>query len=128
MARRHSVAPKYEVAGVSAQLQSEFSRRSGAIKDSKNALVDEFVVSRGRQPSNREVLKLRQQATLATRPDKEHHLLGEQMAVWRVRAAARLGVAGLLGWVSTLAGRNDLPFLGSGGLDDATLIEAAGVV
>ena len=127
MARRHSVAPKYEVAGVSAQLQSEFSRRSGAIEEAKNALVDEFVVSRGRQPSNREVLKLRQQATLATRPDKEHHLLGEQMAVWRARAAARLGGAGTLGWVSTLAGRNDLPLLGSGDLDDATLIEAAGV-
>src|SRR5450759_4782366 len=125
MVRRHSAAPKYEVAGVSAQLQLEFSRRSGAIEEAKNALVDGFVVSRGRQPSTREVLKLRQQATLATRPDKEHHLLGEQMAVWRARAAARLGGAGTLGWVSTLAGRNDLPLLGSGDLDDATLSEAA---
>lgn len=83
MTRTHSDVPKYEVAGVSAALRAEFSRRSGAIEDAKNALVDQFVFSRGRQPSNREVLKLRQQATLATRTGKEHHLLGEQMALWR---------------------------------------------
>ena len=127
MTRTHSDVPKYEVAGVSAALQAEFSRRSGAIEDAKNALVDQFVFSRGRQPSNREVLKLRQQATLATRTGKEHHLLGEQMAAWRARAAAGLGGPDPTGWVSTLAGRNHLPLLVSGDLDEPMLADVAGV-
>ena len=127
MTRSHSAVPKYEVAGVSAALQADFSRRSGAIEDAKNALVDQFVGSRGRQPSSREVLKMRQQATLATRTGKEHHLLGEQMAAWRARADVRLGGPDPTGWVATLAGRNDLPLLVSGDLDDPILADVAGV-
>ena len=38
-ARRHSTVPKYEVAGVPATLREEFSRRSTAIEDAKNALA-----------------------------------------------------------------------------------------
>ena len=39
-------------------------------------------------PTSREVLRLRQQATLATRPDKHVHPLAELVAGWRGRAAA----------------------------------------
>jgi conjugative relaxase-like TrwC/TraI family protein len=125
MARRHSAVPKYEVAGVDAQLQAEFSRRSGAIEDAKNALVDDFVAAHGRQPSSREVLQLRQQATISTRPDKEAHALGEQMAVWRARAARLVGLDSAR-WVSHLAGRNELPLLRAADLTDQTLAGVAG--
>lgn len=124
MGRRHSAVPKFEVSGVSADLQVEFSRRSGAIEDAKNRLVDEFVRGHGRQPTNREVLKLRQTATLSTRPDKEQHPLGEQMQVWRARAAGQLGSDPTV-WAATLAGRNSLPLLHSSGVDDQTLAEVA---
>jgi hypothetical protein len=63
--RRHSDVPKFEVAGVSERLREEFSQRSTDIEAAKDVLVDAFSASHGRQPSAREVLRLRQQATLA---------------------------------------------------------------
>ena len=71
-ARRHSDQPRYEITGVPEALMAEFSQRAAAIEDRKTALIAEFVAAHGRQPTSVEVLKLRQQATLATRPDKEH--------------------------------------------------------
>lgn len=85
-ARRHSDVPKYEVAGVSARLRGEFSSRSTDIEAAKEVLVAGFVASRGRQPSAREVLQLRQQATLSTRPDKHVRPLAELVDGWRGRA------------------------------------------
>jgi len=75
--RRHSDVPKYEVVGVLERLQEEFSSRSTDIEAAKEVLVAGFVASRGRQPSAREVLQLRQQATLSTRPDKHIRPLAE---------------------------------------------------
>ena len=45
----------------------------------------------GRTPSARAVIRLRQQATLTTRPDKELHSLAELTADWRERASDVLG-------------------------------------
>ncbi len=73
--RKHSATPKWEIAGVPETLQEEFSQRSAAIEDTKNQLVSEFVAVHGRSPTSTEVLRLRQQATLATRPDKHVHPL-----------------------------------------------------
>jgi conjugative relaxase-like TrwC/TraI family protein len=125
-ARRHSDVPKYEVAGVSARLQEEFSSRSTHIEAAKEVLVAGFVASRGRQPSAREVLQLRQQATLSTRPDKHVRPLAELVHGWRGRAREVLG-SDPVAWVETLAGRNDLPLLRAGDLADEMLVEAAKV-
>jgi conjugative relaxase-like TrwC/TraI family protein len=125
-ARRHSDAPKYEVAGVSERLREEFSQRSTNIEEAKEVLVAGFVASRGRQPSAREVLQMRQQATLATRPDKQTASLADLVHGWRGRAREVLG-SDPVAWVETLAGRNDLPLLRAGDLAEEMLTEAAKV-
>src|SRR5665647_3370031 len=81
--RLHSHVPKYEVAGVPEELQKEFSTRSSAIEVATNALIPDFVTSHGRLPSSPEMLRLRQRATLETRPDKHVHPLAEQVEGWR---------------------------------------------
>lgn len=121
--RAHSDAPKYEVTGVSDDLIREFSQRSQQIEQAKNALIAERTTQLGRPLTNTEVLRVRQQATLATRPDKHHHSLAEQTAQWRERAAAHIGDTGA--WVESLRDRNDLPRLRSDDFHDAILRDAA---
>lgn len=87
--RRHSPVQRHDIAGVSDELISEFSRQSRDIESAKNTLVAEFVHDRGRQPTASEVLQLRQQATLQTRPDKQRRSLREQTESWRQRAATQ---------------------------------------
>ena len=125
-ARRHSDVRKFEVAGVSERLWEGFSARSTDIEAAKEVLVEGFVASRGRQPSAREVLQMRQQATLATRPDKQAASLADLVHGWRGRAREVLG-SDPVAWVETLAGRKDLPLLRAGELADAMLNEAAKV-
>lgn len=88
----------WEIAGVPATLLAEFSRRTTGTRDGaegieavKNRLIAEYVAEHGRQPSARVVARLRQQATLETRPEKELHSLAELTAEWRERATATLG-------------------------------------
>lgn len=100
--RRHSAVPKWEVAGVSDALQSDFSQRSTQLLAEKDRLVDAFVASHGRHPTDREVIQLRQRATLTTRPDKHHHSLAEQTAQWRDRARIHVG-EDTVSWVNSLA-------------------------
>jgi conjugative relaxase-like TrwC/TraI family protein len=125
-ARRRSDVPKYEVAGVAERLREEFSQRSTDIEATKDILVAAFAASHGRQPSAREVLQMRQQATLSTRPDKRVHPLAELVDGWRGRAQAVLG-SDPVAWVESLAGRNDLPLLRAGDLAEEMLTEAARV-
>ncbi|MHB1555638.1 MAG: MobF family relaxase, partial [Acidimicrobiales bacterium] len=61
--RRLSDRLRFEVTGVTETLLAEFSRRTAAIEERKDTLVDAFVAAHGRQPTNVEVLRLRQQAT-----------------------------------------------------------------
>jgi conjugative relaxase-like TrwC/TraI family protein len=63
--RRHSSAPKWEVTGVSDTLMAEFSRRSEGIELEKIRLITQFEDDHGRLPTDVEVLRLRQTATLA---------------------------------------------------------------
>ncbi len=124
--RRHSTRPKYEITGVPDRLLAEFSRRSKQVEAAKDELVASFVAAHGRQPTNVEVLRMRQQATLATRPDKEHRSLGEMTAGWRRRAEEDLGdTAQQVAWVAGLRGRNDLPILRADDLHDGILDDAA---
>jgi conjugative relaxase-like TrwC/TraI family protein len=107
-ARRHSAVPAWEIAGVPDELIDEFSRRSHDIEDHKNQLVRRFLDSHGRQPTATEVLRLRQQATLATRPEKELRSLGELCIEWRERAGDVLGTnAGA--WAKTVGDGDQIP-------------------
>ncbi|WP_345188800.1 MobF family relaxase [Microbacterium panaciterrae] len=88
----------WEIEGVPAALIAEFSRRTtggsdGAegIEQVKNRLIEQYVAEHGRQPSAVTIAKLRQQATLETRPEKELHSLADLTVDWRARAEAVLG-------------------------------------
>ena len=124
--RSHSDQLRFEVTGVPDALMAEFSKRSAAIEERKNTLVTEFVAAHGRQPTNVEVLGLRQRATLETRPDKTHHSLAELTGGWRERAGKHVG-HDPAAWVAELADRNDLPLLRASDLSDAILSDAADV-
>jgi conjugative relaxase-like TrwC/TraI family protein len=100
--RTHSTTPAWEVAGVPEALMDEFSQRAHQIETATEELVGEFVASHGRRPTTDEVLRLRQQATLSTRPEKEHHSLHDLVAGWRDRAERVVGQDGP-GWVHGLA-------------------------
>jgi conjugative relaxase-like TrwC/TraI family protein len=125
-ARRHSDVPKFEVAGVSERLREEFSSRSTDIEAAKEVLVAAFATAHGRQPSTREVIQMRQRATLSTRPDKHVRPLADLVQGWRGRAREVLG-SDPVAWVATLAGRNELPLLRTGDLAQEMLVEAAKV-
>jgi conjugative relaxase-like TrwC/TraI family protein len=124
--RRLSAAPKFEIAGVPAALRDEFSQRSKDIEATSMALADRFTDEHGRRPSARELLRLRQQATLMTRPPKRHHSLADLTGKWRAQASTILQ-ADPVAWVETLKHRNDLPLLRAADLDDAILRDAGRV-
>ncbi|WP_271202576.1 MobF family relaxase [Microbacterium dextranolyticum] len=93
--------PAWELVGVTESLISEFSTRSRHIEAEKDRLIAEYVATHGRQPSARIVLKLRAQATLATRPEKHIHSLADLTRQWRERAGRVLG-QDATGWARTL--------------------------
>jgi conjugative relaxase-like TrwC/TraI family protein len=84
--RRHSRVPKWEVTGVADGLMAEFSRRSEGIELEKIRLITQFEEDHGRLPTDVEVLRLRQTATLATRPAKRGHSLTSLTEEWTSRA------------------------------------------
>ena len=122
--RRHSEEVRWEVAGVPETLMAEFSQRAAAIEERKEVLIPAFVAAHGRQPTTVEIIKLRQQATLETRPLKEHRPLGAITEGWRQRAEPYVG-RDPEAWVVGLSDRNDLPLLRAGDLADEILADAA---
>ncbi len=74
--RAHSPVPRWEVAGVPQPLMDEFSQRSSMIEQATDAAVAAFVAERGRRPTAAEVIGMRQQATLETRPEKDTRAAG----------------------------------------------------
>lgn len=93
--------PAWELAPVPEELVTEFSSRTRQIEEEKIRLIDAYVHRHGRQPSSKTVLKLRAQATLATRPAKQVHSLADLTADWRDRAGTVLG-EDATGWARTL--------------------------
>lgn len=88
----------WEIDGVPSELLTEFSRRTTGISGGvegieavKDRLVEDYTATHGRSPSPTVITRLRQQATLETRPDKELHSLAELTADWRERATSVLG-------------------------------------
>ncbi|MDA8312129.1 MAG: relaxase domain-containing protein [Actinomycetota bacterium] len=124
--RQHSDQLRFEVTGVPEALMAEFSRRAASIEARKDTLVTEFAAAHGRQPTNVEVLRLRQRATLETRPEKSHYSLSELTERWRERAATFVG-QDTEAWVASLAERSDLPALRGSDLADAILEDMSAV-
>jgi conjugative relaxase-like TrwC/TraI family protein len=81
--------PGFEVTGIGDQLLTEFSTRSTGIREYLQQLVAGFQDSHDREPSRVEVLRLRQTATLMSRPPKSPRALPGLLAEWRERAARR---------------------------------------
>lgn len=83
--------PAWAIATVPESLVTEFSTRSRHIDAETDRLIDAFVDARGHRPGSVTIMKLRAQATLATRPAKEVRSLADLTAEWRDRAAKVLG-------------------------------------
>lgn len=125
--RARSTSPTWEVTGVAKALREEFSQRSTAINAAAQDLIEGFSASGGRQPTAADVIRLRQQATLQTRPAKELRPLADLVRGWRHRAEPHLD-AEPQAWVATLANRGDLPALSAADLEDGMLKDAATMV
>ena len=95
----------WEIAGVPQALMDAFSSRTRDIEQVKDRLVAEHVVKHGRQPSPKLLWQFRQQATLETRPPKQHHSLSDLTAQWRERATELLGEDAPT-WATTLLSRS----------------------
>ncbi|MHB2028661.1 MAG: MobF family relaxase [Acidimicrobiales bacterium] len=122
-ARRSSPAPKWEVAGVSQRLMDEFSTRTTAILGAKDQLIAQFEDDHHRAPTDVEVLKLRQTATLSTRQAKKGHGLGDLTNEWTARATPYLDNEPAA-WVHELSGR-DVPAFTSAQFDNEILLDIA---
>lgn len=83
--------PVWAIASVPEGLEAEFSSRSRHIDIEKDRLIDEYIAAHGRAPSKVTVIRLRQQATLSTRPDKQLRSLADLTHDWRIRASRLLG-------------------------------------
>ncbi|WP_460753896.1 MobF family relaxase [Myceligenerans cantabricum] len=86
--------PQWEIAGIGEELIEEFSTRSHAINQAKDRLIAQYIATHGRRPSKTTVIKLRAQATLQTRPEKQIHSLADLTVGWRARAARVLSNLG----------------------------------
>ena len=82
--------PALEISGVPQSLLDGFSSRTAAIEQAKDQLIADYVATHGRQPTAEVVIRLRQQATLATRPDKQVCSLQDLTTGWHDRAARML--------------------------------------
>ena len=78
--------PAFEVEGVSDAVLAAFSTRSADIDIAVQRAVKDFTLTHGRRPNRREVVRLRQTATLETRPTKKPHSLSELTARWSATA------------------------------------------
>ncbi|MDZ8172427.1 MobF family relaxase [Microbacterium sp. KSW-48] len=98
--------PVWAIATVPEQLVTEFSSRSRHIDIEKDRLIDEYIATHGRAPSKVTVIRLRQQATLATRPEKQLRSLADLTHEWRSRASRLLDVDGTA-WARTAVSHHD---------------------
>ena len=83
--------PAFEIEGIPDPLLAAFSSRAQAIGTHLQDLVAAFTDGNGREPNRVEILKLRQQATLATRPDKDVTGLAELRDRWQATAETVTG-------------------------------------
>ena len=113
--------------GFPGALMAEFSRRSEQIA-TRGASSARARRRSWTPPTVVENDASRQVATIATRPDKTHRSLAELTSTWRERAAGHVPEDEQMAWVSSLAGRNDLPLLHACDLAEPILNDAAQAV
>jgi len=83
--------PAWALTDVPEALVAEFSTRSRHIDVATDRLIEQYMTSHGRRPRPVMIMKLRAQATLATRPAKQVHSLADLTAAWCARASRVLG-------------------------------------
>lgn len=83
--------PGFEIAGVDPALLDLFSSRADDIAATADGLVADFAARHGRPPTGPQMSRLRQTATLATRPAKAVHGLDVLRQRWADQARTRLG-------------------------------------
>lgn len=105
--------PSWAITDVPEQLVAEFSTRARHINEATDALVADYVAQHGKRPSPATIMKLRAQATLATRPEKQVRSLAELTAEWRTRVSQQLGVDATV-WARTVTGGERQLLLRSG--------------
>ncbi|GAB2481179.1 hypothetical protein GCM10027063_24140 [Promicromonospora xylanilytica] len=81
----------WEITGVPEDLISEFSSRSRDVDIRTDELIAQYEARHGRRPSPETINKLRAQATLETRPEKQIRSLTDLTAEWHHRAQPHLG-------------------------------------
>ena len=82
--------PGWDIRGVPAALVEAFSSRSRQIGIETDELIERHVAKHGRRPGAATIIKLRAQATLTTRPDKQLRSLAELTERWRAQASTVL--------------------------------------
>jgi len=120
--------PIRELVGVPTDLLDAWSSRRAQIEAETGRLARQFVDDHGRAPTAREMIKLAQEANLATREDKhEPRSLAEQRAAWRDQAVAVLGSPEAVDAIARNACHRvvDQPDAGVRGIDEATLDQVA---
>lgn len=81
--------PVHEIVGIDDEMVRAFSSRRGEISAALEQVTAKFVEEHGCAPSEKQLIQLAQQATLATRPAKEGvHSLEELHAEWVAQAYA----------------------------------------
>jgi conjugative relaxase-like TrwC/TraI family protein len=83
--------PAFELDGLDDPLLAAFSTRSDQIDEHLRDALADFMAAHGRRPNRPEMLRLRQQATKATRPPKSLQPLAGLMARWRETASRLTG-------------------------------------
>ncbi|GGM49704.1 MobF family relaxase [Microbacterium saperdae] len=101
----------WEIVGVPQELMDAFSSRTRDIEQVKDRLVTDYVTKHGRQPSPKLLWQFRQQATLETRPPKQHHSLSGLTTEWRERATELLREDAPTWATTLLAGSTGEPLL-----------------
>ncbi|MGO1316797.1 MAG: MobF family relaxase [Cellulomonadaceae bacterium] len=118
----------WEIVGVPQELMDAFSSRTRDIEQVKDRLVADYVAKHGRQPSPNLLWQFRQQATLETRPPKQHHSLSDLTTEWRERATQVLGEDAPTWATTLLAGSTREPLLRADDIPLNTLDQVAQVV
>ena len=87
--RMQNGKPIHEIVGISDETIRTFSSRRGDISAKLNRVKEKFVADNGYEPSEKQLIKLAQQATLATRPAKsEARSLEDLHTEWVAQAHA----------------------------------------
>lgn len=82
---------KWQIDGVPKSLVDEYSTRSKHLNEHVDREIAKYVEKHGRRPSDRLIIKMRQQSTLRTRAEKRVRSLRDLTQNWRSRARPHVG-------------------------------------